>query len=488
MAAPKSQPSFSSGRKWTIGLDLLLRTVLVVAVIVMANYLGARFSQRYYFSPLTRVHLSSSTLSVVRALTNQVDVTLYYDRQNDFYPDLVALLNEYSAVNPKISYRTVDYLRDTASAEKLKQQYGLSASSDKNLIIFDCSNRVQVASGDALIKYEPTGITKDKKVEFSAVGFNGELMVSSILLSFENAKPFKAYFLQDHGEGSLTDTGDYGYAKLAATLAQKFIIVTNLELSLAADVPADCNLLIIAAPTRKLDDTELQKIDQYLTQGGRLFVLFNTRSINQPTGLEPILHRWGIDVAADYVSDPQYTMTGQDVKVVKFNHHPVVDALAANDLPLQMIWPRPVMAVNWQNPPPDAPEVTELALSSPGSLLARHSTEPPRSYPLIIAAEQKNVAGVVNARGTGRIIVAGDSIFLGNVYVEAGGNRDFLGYAVNWLLDRPNLLQGVGPRRVTEFRLMLTRAQQREIRWLLLGALPGGVLLLGGFVWFARRR
>src|SRR5207248_1842649 len=147
-----------------------------------------------------------------------------------------------------------------------------SASTDKNLIIFDCSNRVQIASGDALVKYAPSGMSKDRKIEFSAVGFNGELMCSSILLMFENAKPYKAYFLQDHGEPSLTDLGNFGYAKFAVTLAQKFIMTTNLELSLTADVPADCNLLIIAAPTRKLEDAELQKIDQYLTQGGRLFV------------------------------------------------------------------------------------------------------------------------------------------------------------------------------------------------------------------------
>ena len=72
--------------------------------------------------------------------------------------------------------------------------------------------------------------------------------------------------------------------------------------------------------------------------------------------------------------------------------------------------------------------------------------------------------------------------------LKAAGNRDFLGYAVNWLLDRPQLLEGIGPRPVTEFRLQMTRLQQREVRWVLLGALPGAVLLLGGLIWLARRK
>ena len=144
--------------------------------------------------------------------------------------------------------------------------------------------------------------------------------------------------------------------------------------------------------------------------------------------------------------------------------------------------------MDWKNPPADAPQVTELAFSSADSTLAGDAAAPPRSYPLIAAVEQKSRAGVGNPRGTTRIIVAGDSIFLGNYYIEGGANRDFLGYAVNWLLDRPQLLEGIGPRPVTEFRLQMTRLQQREVRWVLLGALPGAVLLFGGLVWLARWR
>ena len=72
--------------------------------------------------------------------------------------------------------------------------------------------------------------------------------------------------------------------------------------------------------------------------------------------------------------------------------------------------------------------------------------------------------------------------------IEGGANRDFLTAAVNWLLDRPSLLQGIGPKPVTEFRLLMTQDQRREVRWLLLGVLPGAVLLLGGLVWLVRRK
>ena len=53
-ANPKSQPSFSSSRRWRIGLDMVVRTVLVLAVVMMVNYLGARFFGRFFLSSQTR--------------------------------------------------------------------------------------------------------------------------------------------------------------------------------------------------------------------------------------------------------------------------------------------------------------------------------------------------------------------------------------------------------------------------------------------------
>jgi hypothetical protein len=479
--------SFSPASRWKTGFDVVLRTALVLAVVAMVNYIGAQFFHRFYLSSQTRVMLSSRTMSVLHSLTNDVAVTLYYDRKDDFYPDIVALLNEYHAGNPRISIRTVDYVRDAGAAEKIKEQYQLNSAADKNLIIFDAGNEhFLIRSGDALVQYGTKGMTKDRKLEIGVVAFNGELMLTSTLLALENPKPFTAYFLQADGEGSLADTGDFGFLILGSLLGQNYISVTNLELLGGGGVPMDCDLLIIAAPTKPFSEPELQKIDQYLAQGGRLLALFNFASVKQPTGLEPILQRWGVIIGDDYVKDPGSTVTGDDVIVRKFSQHPVVNSLSQDSL--QMVRPRPVGGVDWKNPPPDAPKVDVLAVSSPESVLENDPSVPPRSYPLIVAVEQKPVAGVASPRGNARLIVAGDSIFLGNHYIEGGANRDFLNNAANWLIDRPQLTGGIGPRPVIEYRLLLTQTQRREILGLLLGALPGVILVFGWLVWLVRRK
>jgi hypothetical protein len=39
-----------------------------------------------------------------------------------------------------------------------------------------------------------------------------------------------------------------------------------------------------------------------------------------------------------------------------------------------------------------------------------------------------------------------------------------------------------------DFRLQITRHQERQLSWLLLAALPGAVLVFGWLVWLVRRR
>jgi hypothetical protein len=488
---PQPPPSFTPLRRWRIGFDLTLRTLLVLAVVVMINYLGSQLFTRFYLSSQTRIQLSSRTISVLQAITNQVTVTLYYDRTDEFYPTILALLKEYSTVNRNLVVKTVDYVRDPGEAEKVKEQYKLN--SDKDMVIFDQGGRLGYVDGDALTQYVMNSVRQtsgEKELEFlkKPVTFSGEMIFTSKLLALADPQPLKAYFLQGHGEPSLKDADKQrGYLTFGLVLAQNNLTVANLKLLGDQDVPADCNLLIIAAPTQPLAESELQKIDQYLAQGGRLFVLFDYLSIEHPTGLEPILQKWGINVMADYVKDLDNSPNkGLDIQVLDFSKHPIVSPLAQRSL--HMVLPRPVSRVVWQNPPANPPDVQELAFSGPGSTLGIDKSEPPRSYSLIVAAEQKTVAGVASPRGSTRIVTAGDSIFLGNYYIEDVGDRDFLDASINWLLDRDERVAGIAPQKVTEYRLLMSAARQRQSRWILLGALPGAVLLLGGLVWLLRRK
>ncbi len=463
-------------------LDRAIRTLLVLAVVLMVNYLSATFSKRHYLSSQTSVQLATRTLSVLHSLTNNVEVTLYFDRRSDFYPDVAGLLDEYAAANKKISVRLVDYQRDPGEAQKIKTKYGLNTAADKDLIIFDSDKRVKMIPSTALLEYGARGMTADKQVDIRPVRFNGERAFTAMLLALENPQPLKAYFLMGHGEVSPSDSSTHGFQKFAQQLQQNYFALAGLKLNTGGDVPADCNLLVIAGPRMDFSELELQSLEKYLHEGGRLFVLFNTSSLERATHLEPLLQRWGVQVVSDYVAEAD--RSDSSFFVSRYGKHPVTSVLT--EAAFQIVLPRPVSKIAGVTV--NAVQVDELLFSSDNSTLSDTRTAPPQSYSLACAIEQKPIVGVVNPRGNTRLVVTGDSLFLGNTLIEQGCNSDFLNSAVNWLVERPQLVEGVGPRPITEFRLLLTEPQHRQLNWLLLGALPGGVLLLGWLVWLVRRQ
>src|SRR3984957_10701864 len=249
-----SSPSFSTAQRWKIGADAVLRTILVLAVVIMANYIASIFPRQIFLSPQTRVKLSSRTVTILQTLTNRVDITVYYDKSDGMYSTVMALLNEYHRLDPRISVKVVDYERDPAEAAQVAEKYHL-VTSEKNVIIFDCVGanppRFKVAPGEALVQYGPEGMTKDKKIEFRPMAFNGEKMFTSMLLAITRPQPFIAYFLQGDGEPSLADTSGTGYEKFGAILGENYIAAVPLNLLGNQDIPSDCDLLIIAGPTRR---------------------------------------------------------------------------------------------------------------------------------------------------------------------------------------------------------------------------------------------
>jgi hypothetical protein len=491
VADPK--PSFNPYRKWATAVNVGLVIAVVFAVLVMVNYLSNDYFLRLNVSTERKVKLFPRTVKLLQTLTNSVKVTVYYDKDEPSYSTIVELLNEYRTANPKIGLRIVDFKRDPGAAQLLVTNYHfLSATNAKNLIIFDGgANRVKKVDGNMLTKYMLEVVPNEKEREYrrKPILFEGERAFTSALIAVTSPKPFRAYFLTGHGEHEIDSSDErFGYIKFAFLLkAENDIEVEPLSLlDTNHPAPADCNLLVVSGPITPFDESELAEIDRYLTQGGRLLALFSFRSPkNGETGLEKVLAKWGVNVTSSVVHDPERHRGEYDVIVQDFSAtHPVMNPLLG--FALHMIMPRAVGKLHSHGPAADAPTVDELAFSGPKSYLGEERN-PARAYPLMVAVEKGSVKGVITERGTTRMVIVGDSNFLANQMIDSAANRDFAGFAVNWLLDRPQLVEGIGARAINEYRLVMTNSQLHSAQWILLGGMPGAILVLGSMVWLRRR-
>jgi len=375
----------------------------------------------------------------------------------------------------------------------LLSKHSLSGLAEKDFVLFESNGHSKIVYARQLADYDFSDLLAGRSKYVRRSAFRGEMYFTGDIYAVSNPQALKACFLFGHGEnnpgdpkGEDTKLGPHAYSKFAAILKDEINSDWDLlSLQGTNEVPSDCQLLIIAGPHEgKFLPQELDKIAAYLKQGGRLLALLTT-----DCGLEPVLAQWGVRLGRSRVVDldKKYNIDGLSFFSGTLFPHPIVNPLASEKMSIRMVWPRPVFKMEDHGKMPGAPEVTVLAGTSPAGMDENKQTG---EFPLLAAVEQGVIQGVSSPRGGGtRIVVAGDSDFLDDLVIDSwAGNHYFAGLALNWLLERPQLLfSGLGPQPIQEYKLYMTHAQVRTVQWLFLAGLPGAVLALGGLVWLRRR-
>lgn len=507
MPSSPHRPSFEPGRRFRTGFSVAVSVVSLLALVAMVNFWAVtrhvwRFDVRTGDAP----GLSPLTLQTLATLTNDVKVSVLFNPSDDLFPHVDGLLREYSARSPHLRVEVIDSLRNPGAAFGLMARHKLG-SKVGNLVVFESGGRKRVVTAGQLSIYnqeDTQAIMAGEKREIRRSGFTGEYHFTSALASLQDGEPMKAGYLLGHNEHP-PDSQEplMGYARFMELLmGEKNLQVEPLHLTAATnEIPADVQLLIIAGPTSPFLPGEIAKIEAFLQRGGRLLALLHPYAVEKGTGLEGLLQRWGIAAPPGYAGDDQYTYTKLDVVSRSFGSHPLVLPLRRDEGALYFPLPRIVAPIPADRLPADAPRAEVLVTTSDSGYTRSNvkdgnaAFDPARdrrgvAVPLAVAAEKGGVAGIAAGRGATRIVVIGDSTMFANESLrkpsETANNHDFANLAIGWLLDRPQSL-AIGPKPIREYRLHLTDAQLRGLRWTLLGGLPGGALLLGLAVWFHRR-
>jgi ABC-type uncharacterized transport system involved in gliding motility auxiliary subunit len=364
--------------------------------------------------------------------------------------------------------------------------------------MFDCQGRSKPVYQSELSDLDLNELLAGRSTEVKRVAFKGEMQFTSALLAVITPRQPKAYFLQGHGEHNPeSDDGLMGYSKFAGVLKENSVLFDKLQLEGSAEIPPDCNLLIVAGPRQPLLPDVLQKIDGYLQKGGRVLALFNHQTAIRATGLERTLADWGVVVGGNYVFDDKYAVNAnkQDMVITIASGHRLMKPLL--DSRLYLLLPRAISRGPNLGRGSDAPQVEEVAFTSAEGRLvtdiradgsySRTAGDYIGAVPLMVAVERGGVRNVTADRGATRLVVAGDSIFLANDTIDKVANRDFAHHAINWLIAREEMLVAIPPRPLKEYKLTLSRAQMTRVQWILLAGMPGTALLIGTLVWLRRR-
>ncbi len=319
--------------------------VLIIGIIMLVNFLSEQFFVRLDFTEDQRFTLSDATKNILTNLEEPVTITAYFSDNLPPQLDQVKrevrdMLTEYAARSKgMVAYEFIDPLKD----DKIKAQANQAGISQMQVQVQEKDQiKAQVAFMGLNIQ-----IGEDNEPIPMISSTNGlEYNLSSSIKKLSVTDKPVVGFVQGHGEPNF---GQIWQAKQALDILHKTELVNLSDSSLNL---FKYNTLAIIGPKDSIPPMELTLLDNYLNQGGRLFIAIDRSdaNLNQEqysrevsTGLEYWLASKGIDVNSNVVIDlncqqgwiqpqPGYIMQitiPYFIIVNEFSDHPITSGLEA---------------------------------------------------------------------------------------------------------------------------------------------------------------
>lgn len=471
-----------SGRQARFGTLAVASIAVVLAILVVINYLGARHNKRWDLTASRQFSLSDQTKKVLQGLQKPVHIRVF-DR-SDGFDRFRERLDEYQYTSKQVTTEYIDMERKPALANQFQVQ----------------------TTGTVVLAYD--GRTEK-------VTSDGEQELTNGLIKVVQGTQHKLYFVQGHGERSTDGSDRSGYSAITAALTSDNFASDKLVLAQVKAVPADASILIIAGPKTDFFPAEVDMLKAYLAKGGKVFFMLDPpdrADAPEVTNLAALLKDWAIEIGTNVVVDASGMgqLLGTDASVpvaAKYDAHPITDRFTLiTAYPLA----RSVSAITAgannrfatnlvQTSPSSWAEADIKGLTTTGRV-SRDIDKGDKAGPISLAAAVSAAATDVPPAPApdpakkeeapkppeSRIAVFGDSDFATNGYLGIPGNRDLFLNTVNWLAQQENLIS-IRPRDPEDRRITLTADQMRRIFWLTVLIMPGLILFAGVQTWWRRR-
>jgi ABC-type uncharacterized transport system involved in gliding motility auxiliary subunit len=467
--------------------------LLLAALLLIVNYFGWKYYKRFDWTKNQLYSLSEKTLNVLKGLNRDIEFIVFLaPEQGEILEPTRELLSRYGSASRRVSVRIVDAAKKPVEAQQLLQKYGVTTTG----VVVASGNDKRVIDSNELAELDFRTLQTTGAPQMT--GFKGEQLFTSAIVQLSEGRKPKILFTVGHGEHSLDDQSGRGLSGAQQLLGRDNFDLEEWASLGAGAVPAGTDLLVIAGPTSSFVQPELDVFSAYLNNGGRMLVLLDPTLGPTPgsgilsTGLEGWLARFGVVAGKNIVVDPSNPLPFFGPETIfskEYGDHPVTRALSEGDLPVLLSVVRSVASGS-------APgiKLTELVRTSAEGWgetnlarldqVGRDAQDLAGPVPIGVVAES---AATAPGKRPLRMVVVGDSDFAANQLMQANvANTVLLANALNWLVEREALL-GIPPKKTEQVKLTLTDDEMRMV-YLLAAALPILSVVLGGVVFFRRRR
>lgn len=449
-------------RQTRFGASAGLYVVLVLAALVLLNWLASRHVKSFDTTSNKRFSLSEQTAKIVSGLKEDVSVT-YFGETMEF-PRARDLLGRYSNLSPKFK---VSYV-DPQKRPRLAREAGITTA--------------------------PTIVIQAGARRQEARSVSEEEITSALVRALKTGER-AICFTTGSGESSIDESGPTGLSAAKEQLEKESYTTRSIEFVEKTEIPKECLVVAVAGPRGEISQAGVDALGKYVSGGGRALVLLDpplaTRrsSISPNEPLSKLLGGYGVTPQRNLILTTGMEALqglGSEVALAReFTTHPITREMKN----MAVAFP---LAQSLEVKPVGSNSAEKLASTSPRSLAVTNlSAELSEKDIAAGKVASHAVAAAVEVRGgeggkTGRVVVTGSSGFAANAGLRYVGNRDLFMNMINWLASDEDLIS-IRPKDPEDRRIQLSRAQMTMLRITSQFLIPLAVIFAGVFMWWRRR-
>ncbi len=470
--------SFSS-RHFRNGAYSSAVTVIVLVVLLVVNMLISKLDLKIDISDAGYFTMSDTTKDFLKNL--QHDIKIYYlvseGREDTMIKDMV---DKYDSASSHISVE----IRDFELYPNFVYQYV-----DQDTVVYHNSVIIEdtVNGRSKYVPYSKLIQTtyNQQTMQSSLTGYDVEGQITSAIQYVTSENLPKVYMTEGHGEAELSS-----YA--TEYLNKQNIEMEKLETLTMEAVPEDCQALIIVGGNMDFTESEVEKIQEYLTAGGKA-VFYLDYAVDDRANLKKLMEHYGITIQEGIVleGDSKHMMNDAPFMIVPdTQEHELTENCQKDKKYVVSYMP---VGVTADSDIRGSVERTPLLMTSDSSFskinleegtFAKEEGDLDGPFCLGVAVtEDYNDV-------TTKLVVYSSSALLNDTFmgVSSVGNATLFMDTLNWVTERQDTVLSIPSKEFSQKYLTLTSAEANRLTILLVVLLPLAIVICGGVVWFKRRQ
>lgn len=454
-------------RSIAYGTHSLLMSLLVVSILGVVNFLGARNPIKFDLTS-SKVHtLSEQTRKLVRELKAPIKLVLFAKpaQRQQFKP----MLEAYQGLNS--SKVGIDYVDPDKEPVRAKQagikKYGT----------------LQILAG-----------SRDTQIEEVS-----EEKLTNALLKVLKEKTPEFCVLTGHGEKSFSSTEADGFDAMRQALTSQAYSVKDLNLVGTGRIPESCSVVLVWGPTKAFFPQEITALADHLKAGGRILIGVDMVFSGTDPGeeLKPLLAPWGVSLSRALLIDPSMRAMELGSSVLITNQF-AKDHVITRDLNnfIALPFARPI--VRTKEVLPETVKVQNLLSTSPKAWAetdikglvagaARFDAGQDSMGVLNPAVAIEGKLAGSTAPKASRLAVFGSASFANNNISRMLNNSDLFLNAAAWLAEDDSTI-AIRPRQSEAGRLDISQKEGLGIFLVTVVVMPLLVASAGIGFWAVRRK